>query len=152
MYGRGKMDISLLEIVLLYSKKAVLFLKIVLPPVQCFLKRSVKMYWMYFFFIFFYSLKKNKTSHSVGLLQISQCAFVTIEILSVFFTTIESSGTFRRQVQDWEREKKLKSAIDMLFANGHWSRSSKKSRVTLHHITHGIIDHLSVQKNGNKKS
>lgn len=38
MYSRGKMDISLLEIVLLYSKKAVLFLKIVASPVQCFLK------------------------------------------------------------------------------------------------------------------
>lgn len=38
MYSRGTMDISLLEIVLLHSKKAVLFLKIVLSPVQCFLK------------------------------------------------------------------------------------------------------------------
>lgn len=132
--------------VLLHSKKAVLFGKIVLPPVQCFLKKTCE-HVLNVIFV----LSSNKAIGSVYF-YFTLSAFVTTQasVCQGFHVKISITHkltdlrlfllifhTLTKTQNDSENDKW--SRKNTLFQDDHQSRSSGGIKtVGLHHRTHGI--------------
>lgn len=126
-----------LKLFLLHSKKAVLFLKIVLSPVQCFLKDLWNCTECISHFSFL-PVEEKKIKQAIWSVHFRfDNALMCLKILNTIMA-IECAGIFRQLGPN-----KKKSV--MFFCRCHWNRSFQSHM--LHHITHGITDQLKPWKN-----